>query len=93
MLQSSHSVCSACGKRTLDMPWVRFPHAEHTEWLDCSNCHPHPFAEKAGATEITMDSIMRGHHCGMCHDRVAFSIFACERCHSVTHPGSPAAWW
>ena len=80
-------------RNTLDMPWVRFPHAEHTEWLDCSNCHPHPFEAKTGSNEITMDSIMRGRHCGMCHDRVAFSIFACERCHSVTHPGSPAAWW
>lgn len=80
-------------RNTLDMPWVRFPHAEHTEWLDCSNCHPHPFAEKVDSTEITMDSIMRGRHCGLCHDRVAFSIFACERCHSVTHPGSPAPWW
>jgi c(7)-type cytochrome triheme protein len=80
-------------RNTLDMPWVRFPHAEHTEWLDCSNCHPHPFEAKTGSSEITMDSIMRGRHCGLCHDRVAFSIFACERCHSVTHPGSPAAWW
>lgn len=80
-------------RNTLDMPWVRFPHAEHTEWLDCSNCHPHPFEAKTGSNEITMDTIMRGRHCGLCHDRVAFSIFACERCHSVTHPGSPAAWW
>ena len=80
-------------RNTLDMPWVRFPHAEHTEWLDCSNCHPYPFESKNGSNEITMDSIMRGRHCGLCHDRVAFSIFACERCHSVTHPGSPAAWW
>ncbi len=80
-------------RNTMEMPWVRFPHAEHTEWLDCSNCHPYPFKEQTGSNEITMDSIMRGRHCGMCHDRVAFSIFACERCHSIPHPGSPAAWW
>lgn len=80
-------------RNTREMPWVRFPHAQHTEWLDCSNCHPKPFATQAGANPITMDSIMRGQDCGMCHDRVAFSIFACERCHSVMHEGSPAAWW
>ena len=80
-------------RNTREMPWVRFPHAQHTEWLDCSNCHPRPFKEKAGANEITMDTIMRGRHCGVCHDRVAFSIFACERCHSIMHEGAPAAWW
>jgi len=80
-------------RNTLQMPWVRFPHRQHTEWLACSNCHPAPFEEKAGSTAITMDSIMRGRDCGLCHDRVAFSIFACERCHSIPHDGSPAAWW
>lgn len=80
-------------RNTLDMPWVRFPHRQHTEWLACSNCHPRLFEEKAGSNEITMDNIMRGRQCGVCHDRVAFSIFACERCHSVLHPGSPRAWW
>jgi c(7)-type cytochrome triheme protein len=80
-------------RNTRDMPWVAFPHRQHTEWLACSNCHPRPFKEKSGVNEITMDNIMRGEQCGMCHDRVAFSIFACERCHSVTHPGSPKPWW
>lgn len=80
-------------RNTREMPWVMFPHKQHTEWLDCSNCHPQPFQEKTGTNKITMDTIMRGEHCGMCHDRVAFSIFVCERCHSVSHPGSPAPWW
>lgn len=80
-------------RNTRDMPWVRFPHRQHTEWLDCSNCHPMPFEAKNGGNRISMESIMRGQHCGVCHDRVAFSIFACERCHSVLHEGSPAAWW
>jgi c(7)-type cytochrome triheme protein len=80
-------------RNTREMPWVMFPHKQHTEWLDCSNCHPRPFHEKTGTNKITMDTIMRGKHCGMCHDRVAFSIFACERCHSVSHAGSPAPWW
>ena len=26
-------------KNTREMPWVRFPHRQHTEWLACSNCH------------------------------------------------------
>ncbi|MEN8801530.1 MAG: c(7)-type cytochrome triheme domain-containing protein [Thiogranum sp.] len=80
-------------RNTREMPWVMFPHKQHTEWLDCSNCHPRPFQEKAGTNQVTMDTIMRGKHCGMCHDRVAFSIFVCERCHSVSHPGSPPPWW
>ena len=80
-------------KQTRDMPWVKFPHAQHTEWLDCSNCHPKPFSERKGSNQISMETIMRGQHCGACHDRVAFSIFACERCHSVPHAGSPAKWW
>ena len=80
-------------RETREMPWVRFPHRQHTEWLDCSNCHPRPFKESTGNNGITMDTIMRGQHCGMCHDRVAFSIFTCERCHSIPHAGSPAVWW
>ena len=80
-------------RETRDMPWVNFPHAQHTEWLDCTNCHPVPFRESRGSNQISMESIMRGQHCGKCHDRVAFSIFACERCHSIPHPGSPPRWW
>jgi len=80
-------------KRTKDMPWVLFPHRQHSEWLTCSNCHPRPFAERAGANKMDMNSIMRGEHCGVCHDRVSFSIFRCERCHSLPHGDSPPPWW
>lgn len=80
-------------KSTREMPWVKFPHKAHTEWLACENCHPSLFVRKSGANQVSMDDIMKGHACGQCHDRVAFSIFACERCHSVVHPGSPKAWW
>ncbi|MCB1849751.1 MAG: hypothetical protein KDI83_03025 [Gammaproteobacteria bacterium] len=80
-------------KNTRDMPWVRFPHRQHTEWLACSNCHPDPFVEKAGTNQVNMEEIFRGNYCGKCHDRVAFSVFLCERCHSVTHPDSPTRWW
>jgi c(7)-type cytochrome triheme protein len=70
-------------RNTKEMPHVRFPHAAHTMWLDCSNCHPQPFEPRAGSTRITMADIFRGKYCGMCHDRVAFvTFFSCHRCHS-----------
>ena len=78
---------------TSGMPHVRFPHRQHTEWLDCSNCHPQPFVGEAGANDIAMDDVLAGRFCGVCHDRVAFSTFACERCHVEPHEGSPRAWW
>lgn len=79
---------------TGQMPWVRFPHLAHTRWLDCSNCHPAIFIpQKGGNPEIGMDAIIAGNYCGRCHDKVAFPLWTCERCHSVPHEGSPAAWW
>lgn len=80
-------------KDTGEMPWVRFPHLAHTRWLDCSNCHPAIFLPQKGANDISMDTILGGQHCGRCHDKVAFPLWTCERCHSVTHEGSPKAWW
>ena len=71
-------------KNTKEMPWVRFPHLPHTQWLTCSNCHPHPFEARTNSTKIKMADIFNGQYCGMCHDRVAFiSFFSCMRCHSV----------
>ncbi len=81
-------------KDTGQMPYVRFPHLAHTRWLDCSNCHPAIFIpQKGGNPEIGMDAIIAGKYCGRCHDKVAFPLWTCERCHSVPHDGSPAAWW
>ena len=34
------------------MPAVRFPHRQHTLWLDCSNCHDKLFKAKAGANRF-----------------------------------------
>lgn len=65
------------------MPAVRFPHRAHTEWLDCSNCHEHPFKSKTGATKISMYLILQGEQCGMCHGAVAFPLTECMRCHSI----------
>lgn len=80
-------------KNTKEMPFVRFPHSSHTEWLACSNCHDSLFVPKAGANQITMEKIFRGQFCGTCHDRVAFVTHtSCERCHSVPHANS-TQWW
>lgn len=80
-------------KNTKEMPYVKFPHNSHTQWLDCSNCHDKIFLPKAGANPISMDKIFRGQYCGACHGRVAFiTYFSCERCHSVPH-GTTKAWW
>lgn len=78
---------------TGQMPYVRFPHLAHTKWLDCSNCHPKIFIPQRGANNPSMDGILAGEHCGRCHDKVAFSLWICERCHSVPHENSPEKWW
>jgi c(7)-type cytochrome triheme protein len=69
------------------MPAVRFPHRQHTEWLDCSNCHDKIFKEEAGGTKITMLAILEGEQCGICHGAVSFPLTECARCHSVARPG------
>lgn len=80
-------------KNTKEMPFVKFPHNSHTEWLACSNCHDSLFVPKAGANPITMEKIFRGQYCGVCHDRVAFiTHYSCERCHSVPQGGGKK-WW
>ena len=80
-------------KRTQLMPWVLFPHSSHTAWLDCTNCHSEIFEPKAGGNNITMNAVLAGEFCGVCHGKVSFSLFVCERCHSVSHPGSGPKWW
>jgi len=70
--------------RTGEMPMVLFPHRQHTEWLDCKNCHPALFREKAGTTPgLNMFTILQGEFCGRCHGAVAFPLTECLRCHSV----------
>ena len=53
----------------------------------------HPFVADENANPIKKEEIFKGRYCGVCHDKVAFSSFVCERCHSIPHPGSPAKWW
>ncbi len=71
------------------MPDVVYPHKQHTEWLDCANCHPAIFVPQKGANQISMAAILLGQKCGVCHGKVAFPVSDCRRCHSKNK--SPAA--
>ncbi len=65
---------------------VTFPHAAHTRWLTCGNCHPSIFPLRRGAppTVVTMARIRAGEYCGACHGRVAFGAEGeCARCHAA----------
>ena len=64
------------------MPDVVYPHKQHTQWLDCANCHPAIFIPMKGANQISMAAIMMGEKCGVCHGKVAFPVSDCRRCHS-----------
>lgn len=68
------------------MPDVVYPHKQHTQWLDCSNCHPAIFIPQKGANQISMASILLGEKCGVCHGKVAFPVSECRRCHSKSKP-------
>lgn len=72
------------------MPDVVYPHKQHTEWLDCSNCHPAIFAPQKGANQISMASILLGQQCGVCHGKVAFPVSECRLCHSRKKSAPPA---
>jgi c(7)-type cytochrome triheme protein len=65
------------------MPAVKFPHRQHTLWLDCANCHDQLFKPQAGANRFSMTAILNGEQCGVCHGAVAFPLTECNRCHSV----------
>jgi c(7)-type cytochrome triheme protein len=72
------------------MPDVVYPHKQHTEWLDCSNCHPAIFKPQKGANQISMASILLGQQCGVCHGKVAFPVSECRLCHSKPKPAATA---
>lgn len=58
-----------------------FPHQAHTAWLDCDNCHPDLFTIRKTETHFSMDEILKGNYCGVCHLKVAFPMNECRRCH------------
>jgi len=71
---------------TSSMHMVTFPHRQHTEWLDCSNCHDRIFKEKTGANPVNMLKILNGEYCGQCHGAVSFPLTECGRCHNTPRP-------
>ena len=73
------------------MPDVVYPHKQHTEWLDCSNCHPAIFIPQKGANQISMAAILMGQKCGVCHGKVAFPVSECRLCHSKKKDLAPVA--
>jgi c(7)-type cytochrome triheme protein len=64
-------------------PDVIFPHKIHTMWLTCINCHPaiFPMNAKEANKMMTMPKIASGEFCGRCHNRIAFPLSDCLRCH------------
>jgi c(7)-type cytochrome triheme protein len=75
---------------TAGQPHVVFPHRQHTEWLDCSNCHPGIFVAKRGANDFGMLDVLQGEYCGRCHGAVSFPLTECKRCHSRDKPNGSA---
>lgn len=74
-------------KNTAELSMVRFPHKQHSEFLDCSNCHEGLFKSKAGTTPgFNMFNILQGEFCGRCHGAVAFPLTECKRCHNEPRP-------
>lgn len=68
-------------------PIVRFPHKQHTMWLDCGNCHDGLFKREVGASALDMRRILQGEQCGVCHGAVAFPLTECNRCHNTARAG------
>ena len=64
------------------MPDVVFPHKQHTQHLDCTNCHPDIFIPQKGANKMSMARNLMGEMCGVCHGKVAFPLSRCTACHS-----------
>ncbi len=68
--------------KTTWMEDVVFSHKKHALWNGCEVCHPDIFPSvKKGTVKYTMFEIEEGQYCGVCHDKVAFPIQDCQRCH------------
>jgi c(7)-type cytochrome triheme protein len=69
--------------KTEGMPDIIFSHTKHTVWNGCELCHPDIFIGiKKGTTNYSMVELFEGKYCGACHDKVAFPLTDCQRCHS-----------
>jgi c(7)-type cytochrome triheme protein len=64
------------------MPDIVFSHRKHTVWNGCELCHPEIFVGiRRGNTKYSMVELFDGKYCGVCHDKVAFPLTDCQRCH------------
>jgi c(7)-type cytochrome triheme protein len=70
---------------------IAFSHEKHARWHGCEACHPEIFPNTArGAAAYKMKDIVAGQYCGACHNKVAFPVALCTRCHrsGVGGPGT-----
>ncbi len=73
----------AITSRSSWMPDIIFSHKKHVLWNGCEVCHPDIFPSvKKGTVKYSMLEISGGQYCGLCHDRVAFPLNNCEKCHA-----------
>lgn len=65
---------------------VVFPHYMHTWWLSCETCHQTIggaiFQQAAGQNNVKMAEMGQGMWCGRCHNKIAFPLADCKRCHT-----------
>ena len=63
---------------------VIFPHWFHRIRFRCKVCHSElRFEMKVGSNDITMNKIVNGKYCGMCHNgQIAWTTDQCDLCHS-----------
>ncbi|WP_456417943.1 c(7)-type cytochrome triheme domain-containing protein [Thiolapillus sp.] len=60
---------------------VIFDHEIHSNWINCSSCHPEIFLETL-TNDVKMIRMSKGKHCGYCHGKVSFTFASCKRCHN-----------
>lgn len=64
---------------------IVFSHKLHTAMNGCEACHPELFpSTRQGAARYDMAKIGASEYCGVCHNKVAFPIAECQRCHRDT---------
>ena len=72
---------------------VIFPHFIHTWWLKCEVCHASVggpiFEPVAGGNDVKMIEMAGGKWCGRCHNKIAFPLADCKRCHTFPKKNKP----
>jgi len=62
---------------------VIFSHKKHAIWNGCELCHPEIFpSTKKGTVKYNIFQIFNNQYCGVCHNKVAFSLYFCYKCHT-----------